>query len=458
MDKDRPSVVGKRNKKMLEVLLASVYSPVLFRCRKLLGDEQEAKQAAEAILTTLAAKRELLDDPDRLPQLLGQITAVCCMRARREMARRGVSGGADAQKQTNSFFPSKSLNSVQTAGVVLLLADALPDEERLCFYLHDLCGLSDKAISRLNGSSQERVQSCLHTAQRAISHQMKRYQEQGVAFAPFDSTQKLLNRFLSSQRSPEAAMVAARVLAEESPAKSKSRLPSRGRSLPVVVLSVGVGIAVLVLLVLLLWGMLGKTGETVPEQTTGLTLPTTAVTEETTVPTTQEPEQTTAATTEQTQTTAAAEETTPPETKAVAAAANTGGGTVSNGSSSGGWQPVTGPHEHEYVFVNASYDRRAGCENAGFSNQICILCRDVGTFQDPVNLPALGHNYQSVVYDPTTTSQGYTEYTCSRCGRSYRDNFVDPLPTQAPPETEAPEPTAAVQPTEPQAEQQEQQT
>ena len=313
MNKDRPSVVGKRNKKMLEVLLASVYSPVLFRCRKLLGDEQEAKQAAEAILTTLAAKRELLDDPDRLPQLLGQITAVCCMRARREMARRGVSGGADAQKQTNSFFPSKSLNSVQTAEVVLLLADALPDEERLCFYLHDLCGLSDKAISRLNGSSQERVQSCLHTAQRAISHQMKRYQEQGVVFAPFDSTQKLLNRFLSSQRSPEAAMVAARVLAaEDVPPKSKSRLPSRSRSLPVVLLGVGVGIAVLVLLVLL-WGMVGKTGETVPEQTTGVTLPTTAVTEETTVPTTQEPEQTTAATTEQTQ---AAAETEAPETTA----------------------------------------------------------------------------------------------------------------------------------------------
>ena len=116
---------------------------------------------------------------------------------------------------------------------------------------------------------------------------MKRYQEQGVVFAPFDSTQKLLNRFLSSQRSPEAAVVAARVLAEESPAKSKSRLPSRGRSLPVVLLGVGVGIAVLVLLVLL-WGMVGKTEETVPEQTTGVTLPTTAVTEETTVPTTQE--------------------------------------------------------------------------------------------------------------------------------------------------------------------------
>lgn len=313
MNKDRPSVVGKRNKKMLEVLLASVYSPVLFRCRKLLGDEQEAKQAAQAILTTLTAKRELLDDPDRLPQLLGQITAVCCMRARREMARRGVSGGADAQKQTNGFFPSKSLNSVQTAEVVLLLADALPDEERLCFYLHDLCGLSDKAISRLNGSSQERVQSCLHTAQRAISHQMKRYQEQGVVFAPFDSTQKLLNRFLSSQRSPEAAVVAARVLAaEDVPPKSKSRLPSRGRSLPVVLLGVGVGIAVLVLLVLL-WGMVGKTEETVPEQTTGVTLPTTAVTEETTVPTTQESEQTTAATTEQTQ---AAAETEAPETTA----------------------------------------------------------------------------------------------------------------------------------------------
>ncbi len=37
------------------------------------------------------------------------------------------------------------------------------------------------------------------------------------------------------------------------------------------------------------------------------------------------------------------------------------------------------------------------------------------------------HNYQSIVTDPTCTEQGYTTITCSICGDSYKDTYVNAL-------------------------------
>ena len=42
-------------------------------------------------------------------------------------------------------------------------------------------------------------------------------------------------------------------------------------------------------------------------------------------------------------------------------------------------------------------------------------------------IAALSHNYVAVVTDPTCTEQGYTTHTCSRCGDSYVDGYVDAL-------------------------------
>ena len=40
---------------------------------------------------------------------------------------------------------------------------------------------------------------------------------------------------------------------------------------------------------------------------------------------------------------------------------------------------------------------------------------------------ALGHNYESVVTEPTFDAQGYTTHTCSRCDDSYVDSYTDKL-------------------------------
>ena len=39
----------------------------------------------------------------------------------------------------------------------------------------------------------------------------------------------------------------------------------------------------------------------------------------------------------------------------------------------------------------------------------------------------VGHNYTAVVTAPTCTEEGYTTYTCTRCGDTYTDNYVSAL-------------------------------
>ena len=47
----------------------------------------------------------------------------------------------------------------------------------------------------------------------------------------------------------------------------------------------------------------------------------------------------------------------------------------------------------------------------------------VGTFTTEGH----AHNYTSIVTAPTCTAQGYTTHTCTGCGYSYKDNYVDAL-------------------------------
>ena len=50
-----------------------------------------------------------------------------------------------------------------------------------------------------------------------------------------------------------------------------------------------------------------------------------------------------------------------------------------------------------------------------------------GTFSFDVTIPKTGHSYTDTVTPPTCTEQGYTTHTCSVCGSSYVDSYVNAL-------------------------------
>ena len=70
----------------------------------------------------------------------------------------------------------------------------------------------------------------------------------------------------------------------------------------------------------------------------------------------------------------------------------------------------------------------ATCETSGSYEHVvhCSLC-DLILSSELIKTPALGHNYEAVVTEPTCTEQGYTTHTCSACGDSYVDEYVDAL-------------------------------
>ena len=64
-------------------------------------------------------------------------------------------------------------------------------------------------------------------------------------------------------------------------------------------------------------------------------------------------------------------------------------------------------------------------ENGLTDGKICSTCGE--TLLAQTEIPALGHNYEFVVTDPTCTEAGYTTYTCTVCAGSYVADNVDAL-------------------------------
>ena len=85
--------------------------------------------------------------------------------------------------------------------------------------------------------------------------------------------------------------------------------------------------------------------------------------------------------------------------------------------------PPTGeqPCTHEDTYPE---HKEPTCTEAGYDRLICDLC---GELLSETILPALGHDWRTIVTPPTCTEQGYTTHICSRCGASYVDSYTDAL-------------------------------
>ena len=74
-----------------------------------------------------------------------------------------------------------------------------------------------------------------------------------------------------------------------------------------------------------------------------------------------------------------------------------------------------------HKFGNWYVTKAATCEEEGTERRDCANCDHYETR----TITATGHNYKSVVTAPTCTEQGYTTHTCTVCGDSYVDSWVN---------------------------------
>lgn len=449
------------DKASLEKLLLLAYSPVTYQCRKLLQNDQAVEKLSKEILQRIPSQLHNLNNPALFERWLGNLTAKHCMRALRKET---------FQKNPSSkklHIPGESLDERKTALVVDQIVDALPDKLRICITLY-CCKIPVSGIARLTDFAESDVKKYLSQAQSLVNAQMEKLAAHGVQFAAVTSLPDLLQIAMYAPKNRKAASaVVGSILGKQAAAVP---VPKQAGISPVLKIAV---VAASVLLVLLL-GMifvLERNRQEVPatENSTAATEATTIPTEttlctttaettlETTVETTVETTaETTAETTEAT-TTPTTEPAPQPQGNQTTSGASTSGsttgskpsastsgnttsGTAGNTSTSAG-----GNHVHSYQDAGPIGVNPAGCESPGSRLKICFVCGDQVRYVDEAGLPPHGHSYSSKVKAPTEGSEGFTIHTCTRCGKTYMDNYVPKLTpaTQAP---SAPEPEVTPNP------------
>lgn len=431
------------DKRALEQLLRASHTPVSWLCRKLLQDDQAAEKLTRTILRSIPAQLDTLEDPAEFEKWLCR---TACTRCVQTLQLQNPDDPASPAQTEKPRIPSKTLNEAQTTQMVLQLVDDLPETSRLCLLLYSCGMMGFRSIGRLLNCSKDDVLDQLNSAQKLLNVQLRKYHKMGIRFAPIASLPALLRAAMYGDPDPKAAAAMANgILGKKAPAPKPGR---RGKTPTGLIIAV---IAAAVLLVLMLAAILflevshrAEPAETTIPTMTETTAPT-ETEQETTEPTVETTAETTMETTEE-----PTESTSAPTTEATipaaeAASAVSGSAVSASGSSSaaasgseigGVYVDGCANGQHNLEPLNSmAYGKFPTCESAGWSMGICIICHQVISYEDPVTYPAKGHDYYAwKVIAPTTSSQGYTLYSCKRCNVCYEADFVDPLPA----ETEAP--------------------
>ena len=81
----------------------------------------------------------------------------------------------------------------------------------------------------------------------------------------------------------------------------------------------------------------------------------------------------------------------------------------------------------DHTWNSGEVIKEATCKEKGLVKYTCTVpgCGETQTVE--TDIASNNHNYVSAVTAPTCTAQGYTTYTCSRCGYTYKGDYVAPL-------------------------------
>lgn len=437
----------------MEQLLLLAYTPVSYQCRKLLQNNRAAEDMTKVILQSVPSQLHTLNNPELFEKWLGSLTAKRCMRVLNQQ----TTEKNPPPKKVD--IPGEYLDERETAMVVDQIVDTLPDGPRICITLYCCCGIPANGIARLTGFTESAVKTHLGRAQALINGRLQKMYQQGVRFASVTSLPELLGIVMFTPRNPKAASALVNsILGKRAAAAPIPRKKGTPLGLKIAVAAASVLLAGMLVLIFFLerdrQAALAASETTEATQATTLptetTIPTTAVetTLEATIETTLE---TTAETTMETtvettaETTEAPTEPAPQPQQAQGSQPVSGGGnttpgaSTSSGTSGGSASSGGGSHVHSYQDAGPIGVVSAGCESPGSRLKICFVCGDQVRYVDEAGLPALGHSYSTSVKEPTTSREGYTVHTCTRCGETYMDNYVPKLPEETqPPVTQAP--------------------
>ena len=449
----------------MEQLLLWTYTPVCWLCRKLLQDSQAAMEQAESVMETIYGRLNTLQDPTQYEAWFCRITAARCAQILPQL-RWGSTAREAEIPQEREDLAGKTLTETETVAAISAMVDELPEDARVCILLCCCAGMNSRTIAQVAGYTPESVKTYLAQGQQLLQEKLNDCQQKGTEFTGITTLKDILQMAMYQKPEGEDPIpMVYGILGKEIPDPEKQLR----RLLTKIVVILAVLNLLLCGVLLLVWR-----GSVVPMKTVhkeSYTLPIDAPAEETTAPATEETTEPTEQTTAETAQATEAQPAVQAETVAPATAPAT------QPTTAPAPQPTAAPsteatvpeetaadgHTHRYLNTTTNFNCETGgtkrylcadcdyyyteelaptgthnltvvstgsaeatCTTAGKAAKICTKCNYAVNVEDPEK-PALGHNYESTVVNPTSTEQGYTLHTCTRCGHAYQDTFVNPV-------------------------------
>ena len=171
-----------------EELVLAAQGRVYYHCKKMLGNEQDALDAAQEVLIAMLTRLDSLRQPEAFWGWLSTMTANHC---RNVLARGRREAQIPQDEEGNSLLdafetldeqtvPDKALDNDETRRMIVELVEALPAPQRQCVLLFYYQEMSVKDIAAALETSEGTVKSRLNYARRAIKQGVEKYAAQGV--------------------------------------------------------------------------------------------------------------------------------------------------------------------------------------------------------------------------------------------------------------------------------------
>ena len=176
------------DRKAQESLIMEVQDPVFYQCRKILGNQQDAEDAAQDILIQMLGSLPSLKEP---AAFWGWLNRSVANRCKNKLSREKKDQQIPEDEEGNSLLdayenlddqlvPDKALDNEETQRMMMELVDALPDAQRMCVMLYYYDEMPVKEIAAALGVSENTVKSRLNYARKSIKEGVEGYEKQGI--------------------------------------------------------------------------------------------------------------------------------------------------------------------------------------------------------------------------------------------------------------------------------------
>jgi RNA polymerase sigma-70 factor (ECF subfamily) len=168
----RPDKAGRMDQDAFEKIFKAYFTALMAFSRKILGDEDDAREVVHQVFINLWERREKIDLSTSLKSYL--FTAVS-NRSRNVIRDRKKFSSEEVPEQVEQWDVSAELESLELAERIRASISTLPERCRVIFELNRFDGLSYGEIARQLDISKKTVENQMTKALKILREQLAKY-------------------------------------------------------------------------------------------------------------------------------------------------------------------------------------------------------------------------------------------------------------------------------------------